>query len=153
MSARRLATLTTFATWLDAGLRIPGTNLRFGLDPVLGLIPGLGDAAGAVLASWIFVEAIRLGASRATLARIAGNVALDAGLGAIPILGDVFDFAWKANLRNVALLERHLTQAQRARRADRLFIGFVMGGVILVTAGVVILGLLLARWLLREVGV
>ncbi len=152
MDHRRLATLATFATWLDAGFRIPGTNLRFGLDPILGLIPGFGDAAGAVLSGWIFVEAIRLGASRATLARIAGNVALDAGLGAIPIVGDIFDFVWKANLRNVALLERHLTQPEQARRADRFFIVCMIGGVLLVTVGVLILGLLLARWLLRVVG-
>src|SRR5262249_2972343 len=78
------------AYWLDAGIRIPGTNLRVGVDPILGLIPGVGDAAGAVLAGWILVEAYRLGASRATLVRIAGNVALDAGLGAIPLLGDIF---------------------------------------------------------------
>src|SRR5207244_10647151 len=70
------------------------------LDPILGLIPGIGDAAGAVLAAWILLEAFRMGASRATLVRMAGNVALDAGLGAIPVLGDIFDFAWKANFRD-----------------------------------------------------
>ncbi|HWC75730.1 MAG TPA: DUF4112 domain-containing protein [Gemmatimonadales bacterium] len=148
-SSRRLARIATFAWWLDAGFRIPGTNLRFGLDPLLGLIPGAGDAAGAVLAGWIFIEAIRLGAPRATLIRIAGNVALDAGLGAVPILGDIFDFAWKANLRNVALLERHLTMPDRAHRADRFFIACVIGGVMLVIVGVLILGILLARWLWR----
>ncbi len=152
-SSRRLAALNTFATWLDAGFRIPGTNIRFGLDPILGLIPGAGDAAGAVLAGWIFVEAIRLGASRATLVRIAGNVALDAGLGAVPILGDIFDVAWKANLRNVALLERHLIAPQRAHRADRFFIACVIGGVILVIAGVFTVGVMLMRWLFRLVGV
>jgi hypothetical protein len=152
-SSRRVATLATFATWLDAGFRIPGTNIRFGLDPILGLIPGVGDAAGAVLAGWIFVEAIRLGASRATLIRIAGNVALDAGLGAVPILGDIFDFAWKANLRNVALLERHLIAPQRAHRADRFFIACVFGSVILVIAGVLIVGIVLTRWFFRHVGV
>jgi hypothetical protein len=139
--------------WLDAGFRIPGTNIRFGLDPILGLIPGAGDAAGAVLAGWIFVEAIRLGASRATLIRIAGNVALDAGLGAVPVLGDIFDFVWKANLRNVALLERHVLAPERGRRADRFFIACMIGGVILVIAGVLVLGILLTRWLLRLVGV
>jgi hypothetical protein len=108
----RFVALQRFAEWLDAGFRIPGTRIRFGIDPLLGLIPGLGDIAGAVLAGWIFVEAIRLGASRGTLLRIAGNIAIDALVGAIPVLGDVFDVAWKANLRNVALLERHI-----ARRA------------------------------------
>src|SRR5258708_12515184 len=83
--------VSQFAYWLDAGIRIPGTSVRFGLDPILGLIPGAGDAAGAVLAGWILVEALRMGASRATVLRIAGNVALDATLGAVPVLGDIFD--------------------------------------------------------------
>ena len=152
MASRRLTALATFAQWLDAGFRIPGTNIRFGLDPLLGLIPGAGDAAGAVLAGWIFVEAIRLGASRATLLRIAGNVALDAVLGAVPLIGDVFDFAWKANLRNVRLLERHLMEPARAQRADRLFIAWVIGGVTALAVAALTLGALLTLWLLRRVG-
>jgi hypothetical protein len=117
------------------------------------LIPGVGDAAGAVLAGWILIEAVRLGASRATLVRIAGNVALDAGLGAVPLLGDIFDFAWKANLRNVALLERHLTAPARAERADRLFVLLVISGVFVMVIGLLALGSLLALWMLRALGV
>jgi len=138
---------------LDAGIRIPGTNLRFGLDPILGLIPGAGDAAGAVLAGWILVEAVRLGASRATLVRIAGNVALDAGLGAIPLIGDIFDFAWKANLRNVALLERHLAAPVRAQRADHSFVALVIFGLTVGAVGLLALGSLLTLWMLRALGV
>ncbi|HEY7194083.1 MAG TPA: DUF4112 domain-containing protein [Gemmatimonadales bacterium] len=136
----------TLAYWLDAGIRIPGTGLRFGLDPLLGLIPGVGDAAGAVLAGWILVEAYRLGASRATLVRIAGNVAVDAGVGAIPLLGDIFDFAWKANLRNVALLERHLAEPARAARVDRWFVLLLISGVLVTALAMLVLGILLARW-------
>jgi len=147
------AAVSKFAYWLDAGIRVPGTNLRFGLDPILGLIPGAGDAAGAVLAAWILVEAVRLGASRATLLRMAGNVALDALVGAVPVLGDIFDFAWKANLRNVALLERHLATPARAARADRSFVVLVMGSVLALVLGVLALGVLLTRWVLRAVGV
>lgn len=141
--------VSKFAKWLDAGIRIPGTNLRFGLDPLLGLIPGGGDAAGAVLAGWIVVEAIRLGASRATLIRIVGNVALDAAVGAVPFIGDIFDFAWKANLRNVALLERHLTAPDRAQRADRSFTVLVLCGVSVMVLGLLALGILLTRWVFR----
>ncbi len=141
MSSRKLSALSRYAAWLD----------RYGVDPLLGLIPGAGDAAGAVLAGWILVEAIRLGASRATLLRIAANVALDAVLGAVPILGDVFDFAWKANLRNVKLLERHLMERARAQSADRFFIACVIGGVIAVLVGALTLGTLLTLWLLRRV--
>jgi hypothetical protein len=152
-SSRSLAAVSKFAYWLDAGIRIPGTNLRFGLDPILGLIPGAGDAAGAILAGWILVEAIRVGASRATLIRIAGNVALDGGLGAVPLLGDIFDFAWKANLRNVALLERHLAAPLRAERADRSFVALVIFGVFAMVAGLLALGTLLTLWTLRALGV
>jgi uncharacterized protein DUF4112 len=138
-----------FAYWLDAGIRVPGTNLRFGVDPIFGLIPGVGDAAGAALAVWILVEAVRMGASRATVLRIAGNVALDAGLGAIPFVGDIFDFAWKANLQNVALLERHLATPDRAARADRLFNVLVLGTLGAMAFGLLVLGILLTRWAFR----
>lgn len=134
---------------MDAGIRIPGTTLRFGLDPILGLIPGGGDAVGAVLAGWILVEAIRMGASRATVLRIAGNVVLDAGVGTIPFIGDLFDFAWKANLRNVALLERHLATPGRAAHADRSFNLMVLGGVLVLLFGLLALGFVLTRWAFR----
>lgn len=112
------------------------------------MIPGVGDTAGAVLASWILVEAVRQGASRATLARIAANIALDACIGAVPLLGDVFDIAWKANIRNVALLERHLAAPARATRADRTFIALLVTGLVLLLATLALgLGALVA-WLL-----
>ena len=151
MSDGRFHSLKRFAEVLDAGIRIPGTSWRFGLDPILGLIPGFGDVAGAVLAGWIFVEAVRLGASRATLLRIAGNVALDASAGALPVVGDVFDFAWKANLRNVALLERHLAAPTNARRADRTFVTLLAAGTLVVGAGLLALGTLFTIWLVRAV--
>ena len=151
-SSPSFAAVSKFARWLDAGIRIPGTNQRFGLDPILGLIPGAGDAVGAVLAGWILVEAARLGASRATLLRIAANVALDAGLGAVPFLGDIFDFAWKANLRNVALLERHLAAPGQAERADRSFVVLVMAGVSALVLGLLALGTALILWLFRALG-
>jgi uncharacterized protein DUF4112 len=152
-SAPSFAAVSRLAYWLDAGIRIPGTNLRFGLDPILGLIPGAGDAAGAVLAGWILVVAIRLGASRATVVRIAGNIALDAAVGAVPLLGDIFDFAWKANLRNVALLERHLTAPDHAERADRSFVWLVFGSVFALVFGLLVLGILLTRWVFRALGI
>jgi len=139
---REVARLRKFAHWLD----------DLGLDPLLGLIPGAGDAAGAVLAAWILVAAFRLGASRATLLRIAGNVALDAGLGAIPLIGDIFDFAWKANIRNVALLERHLAAPVQARRADRSFVVLVISGVLVLAVGLLVLGILLMRCVVRALG-
>src|SRR5258705_11235202 len=126
--------------------------MRFGLDPILGLIPGFGDAAGAILVGWMLVEAVRLGASRATVLRIAGNVALDAAVGAIPLIGDIFDFGWKANLRNVALLERHLAAPDRAERADRSFVSLVICGVVVMALGLFALGILLTGWAFPALG-
>lgn len=121
--------------------------MRIGLDPILGLVPGLGDAAGAMLGGTVFVEAIRRGASRATMIRIAANIALDFLVGSIPLLGDVFDFAWKANLRNVALLERLAVAPRASRQRDRLFV--VTLSIILLAAclAIVALGVLLTAWL------
>ena len=142
-SSRKLSALTRYAGWLD----------RYGLDPLLGLIPGAGDVVGAVLAGWILVEAVRLGVSRATLLRMGGNLVLDALLGAVPIIGDIFDFAWKANLRNTTLLNRHLAYPSGARRADRFFAACVLGGVIVLLVGALTLGVWLTRSLLRAAGV
>jgi len=147
--AIRLTRLRRFAVWLDAGIVVPGTSLRVGLDPVLGLVPGLGDAAGALLAAWILVEAIRMGASRGTLARIASNIALDALVGAMPVLGDVFDVVWKANLKNVALLERHAIDPAGAGEGDRLIVVLVVGGVAALCLGLLVGGVVLTAWLVR----
>lgn len=114
--AARLQRLAAFADLLDARFRVPGTGWRFGLDSVIGLIPGVGDAAMTAVALWVLWQARRLGASKAVLARMAGNVAVDAVLGAVPLAGDLFDAAFKSNRRNVALLQRHL---EATRTADR----------------------------------
>lgn len=128
---------------------MPGTSVRFGLDPLFGLVPGLGDAVGALLAGWIFVEAIRLGAPRATLLRIAANIGLDALIGAVPVLGDVFDVVWKANLKNVALLERHELDPPAAGKADRIFVTLLAGGILALCGGLLAGGVLLTAWLVK----
>ena len=111
---------------LDNAIRIPGTQIRLGLDALLGLIPGAGDAAGALLSSYIILAAARQGAPRAVLLRMIGNVAIDSAIGAIPVLGDIFDVAFKSNARNAALLERFATQphavAKSSRRAGILLV-------------------------------
>jgi hypothetical protein len=108
-----LRRLDRFAFLLDAALRIPGTRWRIGLDGLLGFIPGLGDAATSLIALYPVIEAWRLGAPPAVLARMLGNLGLDLAVGAVPLLGDVFDVAFKANRRNVHLLRRHLEGAAR----------------------------------------
>ncbi len=115
----RLERVERLATLLDNAIPIPGTRFRIGLDPLLGLLPGLGDALGALASAWILVEAARLGASRTVLARMLYNIAVDTLIGAVPGAGDLFDFVWKSDAKNVALLRRHLEQPDMAHRASR----------------------------------
>jgi hypothetical protein len=135
----------------DAAFSIPGTPFAIGLDPLLGLVPGVGDALGAGVALWIVLQAARLGASASTLLQMLGNVAIDALIGAIPVAGDVFDFAWKANLRNVALLERHVADPAGARRASALWLAAIGVTLVALLAGVIALGVVALRALLRIV--
>jgi hypothetical protein len=104
---RVLRRLEALGSLLDSRFRLPG-GFRFGLDPLIGLVPGVGDGISAILSLYIVLEAYRLGASRGALARMLLNVGLDLGVGIIPIIGDVADFAFKSNRRNLDLLRRHL---------------------------------------------
>jgi Domain of unknown function (DUF4112) len=104
---RVLRRLEALGSLLDSRFRLPG-GFRFGLDPLIGLVPGVGDGISAIVSLYIVLEAYRLGASRGTLARMLLNVGLDLGVGIIPIIGDVADFAFKSNRRNLDLLRRHL---------------------------------------------
>jgi hypothetical protein len=118
------------ARGLDTSIQLPG-GFKVGWDAVLGLVPVVGDWAGALLSSYIVLQAVRLGASREVLLRMVGNVAVEALVGAVPFLGDVFDAAWKANTRNVRLLEDHLAAPTATRRASR---AWVLGIVVLLVA-------------------
>lgn len=95
-----------FAELLDSQFTIPGTKIKVGLDPILGLFSGVGDLAGASLSIYFMVYAAKLGAKPSVLIRMFVNILADLTIGAIPILGDIFDVAWKANLRNAILLEK-----------------------------------------------
>jgi hypothetical protein len=136
---------------MDDGLKLPWIPVRVGLDSIIGLVPGIGDAAGAILGAWILVEAARLRASRATLVRIFYNIAVDAVGGTIPLLGDAFDVYWKANLRNVALLERHFADPARAGKTDRRFLLLLCGAVIALCGAVALAGVLLVAALIHVV--
>ena len=96
------------AYWLDDRFRIPGTRRRIGFDGLLGLIPGIGDTATALIASYIVLESARLGVPKATLARMLANVGIDYVIGLVPLVGDLADFAWKANRRNARMLRAPL---------------------------------------------
>jgi len=140
-----LARLDRYATLMDARFRVPGTRIRFGLDPLIGLLPGIGDALGLALSLYVVVEAIRLGVSKRVLFRMLRNVGLEAMVGVVPVLGDVFDIGFKANLRNAALLKNYIADRLRPTtpvRASRRW----MQWVLLVAFAALILVLLLALW-------
>jgi len=108
-----IADLEFLASILDDRFAIPGTNIRFGMDAIIGLIPGVGDAITATLGSYLIYRAHQLGASKLTLLRMAGNTAVDTVVGSVPLLGDLLDLKFKANRRNLELLRRHGTPNRR----------------------------------------
>lgn len=113
--------------------------MRIGLDAVIGLVPGIGDAIGAVISAYIINEARSMGAPTSVLLRMTGNVMIETIVGAIPFAGDLFDAAYKANMRNLALLERYELDPSGSRRSSRLFVfGFSLLLALLVIAMVAI---------------
>ena len=100
----RIARLDALANLLDTAVMIPGINVRFGLDAVIGLVPGIGDTITTALSLFIVHEAYQLGAPRHVIARMLGNVALDGVVGSVPLVGDAFDVLWRSNKRNMRLL-------------------------------------------------
>ncbi|MGK2943309.1 MAG: DUF4112 domain-containing protein [Desulfuromonadales bacterium] len=141
--------LERLAWYLDNSIPIPGLNARIGIDPLLGLLPGIGDTIGALLSSYILAAAGRLGVPKTVLLKMAFNIAVEVVFGALPVLGDFFDMAWKANQRNVQLLDNYLDQPRKTVVANRLFV-WTLGALLV---GLVIfigfLGFLLVRavWL------
>ncbi len=111
-----VARVTMVARLLDSAFLIPGINRRVGLDSVIGLVPGIGDAVSAVLASYIIWEARGLGLPRRKIARMIGNVAVDTAIGAIPLAGDFFDVYFKSNERNLRIIHEHLGMPKRGPR-------------------------------------
>lgn len=103
--------LDMLATAFDTAFILPGTNVRFGVESILRLVPGIGDVLASALSCYLLYEAHRLGVPRLLLARMAANVLLEGTLGAIPIAGDAFDVVFRANRRNIALLRRHFQRA------------------------------------------
>ena len=112
--ARRLARPKRLAHVLDTARRIPGPRIRFGADSALGLIPGAGDVVALGISAFALMEAVRLGAPPRVIARMIGNVAIDTGLGAIPVAGDIFDLLFKSSTRNLKLLLEHFERETKA---------------------------------------
>jgi hypothetical protein len=111
--AARIARLEALANLLDIAFIVPGTNIRFGFDALVGLVPGIGDALTTAVSLWMVSEARALGVPRHLIARMLGNVALDGLVGAVPLLGDAFDVMFKSNRRNMQLLRNWLDRQPR----------------------------------------
>ena len=151
-AGREVGAAKALARLLDAAVQVPGTRIRVGLDPILGLVPGLGDVAGAGLAGYTVLLAARLGAPRSVVIRMLGNVAVDTLVGTLPFLGDLFDVGWKANLRNVALLERYLERPASTRAASRTVVALVLGGLALLGVAGAVLAVGVVRALIEMLG-
>ncbi len=136
--------LRGLAYLLDNSIPLPG-GFRVGLDAIIGLVPGIGDTAGAVLSAYILTQAARLGAPRPVLLRMAANVGIETVVGAIPFLGDLFDAGWKANARNVALLDAFLERPAAAERASRGFLALLLAGLSLLLVGALVVSVLIVR--------
>jgi hypothetical protein len=136
------AFMAALARIMDDVFVIPGTNIRFGLDPLIGLIPGFGDTAGAAISTMLLIQGARVGLPKIVLARMALNVLINAALGTVPVLGDAFSVWFKSNVRNLALLERHALAGRRSTLLDWLFVGglivAILGVVALSVAGLVL---------------
>lgn len=141
----RLTRVRVLARVLDSAVAIPGTSFRFGLDPVIGLIPGLGDLAGAALSGYIVLAGVRMGVSRSGVIRMLANIAIDTLVGSVPLLGDLFDAGWKSNNRNVALIERHMERPDATRKANR----FVVLGTVLVLLLLLAMGIAATTFVVR----
>lgn len=136
-----------FLAWLlDSSIPVPGTRFTVGIDAIIGLVPFLGDLIGVALSSYIINEAARLGAPRSVLLRMAFNVGVEGVLGIIPIAGDVFDAAWKANQKNVRLLNTWAERPHQTRRASGLFLAGLTVALVAFFAACTYLTYLLLRW-------
>ena len=131
---RRLQALRGWQRLLDSAFRVPGTNIRFGWDPIVGLVPWAGDVATALFACVLIVHAHRMRIPRVIQLRMLINVMTDVVVGLVPFVGDVADVFWKANSRNMALIEQHAGQPRAATAGDYLFVATVLTAVVLVAA-------------------
>jgi hypothetical protein len=136
------------SSWMDTAFELPLVGWRFGWDAIIGLIPGLGDAATTLVSLYLLALAGRAGVPKITLARMGLNVAVDMVLGSLPLVGDVFDVWWKANERNAILFDELMSQSgresRRARAGDWIFVGAMLAGLAILFAAIVSLTVLAA---------
>ena len=130
--------LDNLARYLDGLFRIPGTGWRFGLDALIGLIPNVGDTITSLASFYILIAGVRYGVPKITLLRMAFNIGLDYAVGSIPIIGDAFDFFWKANKQNLDLIRERATGHGKGTTSDYIFIFALIGLLILLLIGSIV---------------
>jgi hypothetical protein len=141
--SRKLSGLEPLFKWLaiimDGLLRVPGTKFRFGLNPLIDFVPGIGDVSAAFVSTSVLVYAVTRGLPKILLARMALNILINELVGIVPVLGSAFAFWFRANKRNYDLLQRHLELPSRPRKSDWIFVGAVLGLVfVIVCAGLIV---------------
>jgi hypothetical protein len=141
----RVERLQRLAYLLDNAIPIPGTRFRIGWETIIGLVPGAGDLVGGGFSLYIILQAARMGVPASLLARMGWNLLVDVAVGAVPFLGDLFDAGFKANMRNLALLERHAQSPGQSRRASRQFVALLVILLGLVIVGAVALTVFLVQ--------
>ena len=149
----KVSKLRRISKVLDNAITIPGTKFSFGLDPILGLLPGGGDTITGGISAYIVVEAARMGIPREILGQMVGNILIDSFAGTIPVIGDLFDVGWKSNAKNIELLEKHLdltefNEGDRPTRtlSDRLFIVGLILLLILIVVGFATIAFFTVTW-------
>ncbi len=147
MEAKKSNLTKEFARLLDSKFCIPGTNIRFGIDPIVGLIPGAGDVLAGGISLYFLIQAALLKAKASVLARMFINILLDVLIGSIPVIGDFFDVYWKANLRNARILDELQKNPEKTTSESRLWVWFIVIQFIAILVGVI----LLIGWLVAEV--
>jgi hypothetical protein len=147
-----LVALRKFAYLMDQAFPVPGTNIRVGLDAALGLIPGVGDVMGAVLSTWIIAGALRHRVPARVILRMVLNVAIDLVFGAVPVAGDVFDFLYEENMKNMRLLEKHRDRTRAPRRTSEiaLILGLIVAFLVSLALSLVVLVFALVIWLIGQ---
>ena len=136
---------------LDNAIPIPGTPWRFGLDPVLGLLPGAGDFLGTAFSAYIVLEAARIGIPRSLLGQMVINILLDTVIGSVPVVGDIADATWKANAKNIELLETYWDSPQPEKQTDWFFLVWLLLGLLIAVTIIATLSLLVIKGFLAVI--
>ena len=148
--------LDQLSRWMDGLFRIPGVGWRFGLDAVVGLIPGVGDLATTLVSFYILTSAVRYRVPKITLLRMGLNLGIDYVVGAVPLFGDLFDAWWKSNQMNVELLKRRATvsaeEARKGRLSDWLFLFFIILVLVALLMGSLVATYFILRFVARNLG-